>query len=305
MEQILKYVWLANTIYKAGKKGITREEINEKWKNHTDLSRGEELVRHTFSRWKRSTEDVFNILIECDRKNGYRYYISNVEELKSGNLSRWLLDTYSTANSITNRMSLRDRILVDNVPSSYIHLEKIFEAMQNNRVLTITYCGFEKEKAFTFDVDPFCVKLFRLRWYLLARNRYFNDEIRIYSLDRIEQLEISKKSFQLPEDFDANDYFSDYFGIVTDESVPVQRIVLRAYENHKHYLRTLPLHHSQRELCDEGDYADFELTLRPTYDFIMELLSKGSMLEVLEPQSLRKEMKIWVDSMWNYYRKEK
>ena len=38
-------------------------------------------------------------------------------------------------------------------------------------------------------------------------------------------------------------------------------------------MRTLPLHHSQKEIYACDDYADFELALRPTYDFYMKLLS--------------------------------
>lgn len=81
----------------------------------------------------------------------------------------------------------------------------------------------------------------------------------------------------------------------------MQRIVVRANRQHQHYLRSLPLHPTQKEIFTCKDYADFELTLRPTYDFIMELLSFGAMIEVMEPQSLRLAMKGWVSDLWELY----
>ena len=80
-----------------------------------------------------------------------------------------------------------------------------------------------------------------------------------------------------------------------------ERIVLRADRYHQHYLRTLPLHPSQREIYTSDEYADFELHLRPTYDFCMELLKVGAMIEVLEPQSLRHQLHGCIKDMWKIY----
>lgn len=68
------YIWLVQTIYRARR--ITLEEINEKW-CETDMSGGVEFSRTTFVRHKNSIEEIFGIYIECDRKNGYEYYIGN------------------------------------------------------------------------------------------------------------------------------------------------------------------------------------------------------------------------------------
>lgn len=108
-------------------------------------------------------------------------------------------------------------------------------------------------------------------------------------------------NFKFPIDFNAKDYFSSFFGVVIDEDIPLQRIVVRAFGAHQHYMRSLPLHLSQKELCSCNDYADFELTLRPTYDFIMELQSYGTMIEVMEPQSLRQTMKCRISDLCKLY----
>ena len=107
--------------------------------------------------------------------------------------------------------------------------------------------------------------------------------------------------FTLLKDFDAKSYFSSFFGIVLDKDIKEERIVLRADRYHQHYLRTLPLHPSQREIYTSDEYADFELHLRPTYDFCMELLKVGAMIEVLEPQSLRHQLHGCIKDMWKIY----
>ncbi len=298
----MKYVWVIKTLHEAGPKGITLVDINEKWRNHEDLSRGKDLPRQTFNRWKNDLEEVFGVMIECELK-GYHYYIANPEALERNGLSGWLLNTFATAGTLTRHMGIKARILVEEVPSSHDYLEDIIDAMQNDRVLEMTYQGFGKEKSHTFKVEPYCVKMFQRRWYLLARSPYY-DKVLLYGVDRIENLSVTEEKFTLPKDFKAEEYFSTFFGIMLDEDVPVRRIVLRAYEKHKYYMRTLPLHHSQRELRDEGDYAEFELRLRPTYDFCMELLRAGSLVEVVEPKSLRNEMHGWVRGMWEMYKND-
>ena len=69
-------------------------------------------------------------------------------------------------------------------------------------------------------------------------------------------------------------------------------------------MNTLPLHDSQKMIEDCGKYADFELELAPTYDFVMKLLQYGSMIEVISPDSLRKTMKGWISEMVELYKND-
>lgn len=298
MSQLQKYIWLIDTIRRAGK--ISLEEISGRWERNKDLSDYKPLSRATFNRWKDAIFSQFGIIISCQRAGGYLYYIENPEDIDEDELKKWMLDSFAVSNLISENLSLKDRILVTQIPSARNHLATLLEAMKENRVVTITYCGFNKSQSHSFPVEPYCVKLFDNRWYVLAHNVRF-DDCRIYGLDRIERLEVTDDTFKLPEDFSASEYFSDYFGIVIDKDIRPQRIVIRAYDEHIPYMKSLPLHRSQRLLEENDGYADFELFLAPTYDFVMGLLHVGTMIEVMSPASLRKTMKEWVSEMYEMY----
>ena len=114
--------------------------------------------------------------------------------------------------------------------------------------------------------------------------------MRIYALDRMTTVKLTEKVFEMSEGFSPQDYLSEYFGVLTD-STPMAHVVIRAHKWMPNYLRTLPLHHSQRELESTADYTDFSYDIRPTSDFLGELLRHGDGVEVLAPPDLRQKMR--------------
>lgn len=301
MNQIQKYTWLIDTIRRAGK--ISHKDLSDRWSRNKDFSDGHELHRATFNRWREAIREQFHVVIECQKAGGYLYYIANPEDIDDDRLRKWMLDSFAVGNVIGENLSLKGRILVDEIPSGRDHLTTILAAMKENRVVNITYKSFQKQQEYTFPIEPYCVKLFENRWYVLAHNVSY-DDIRLYGLDRMEGAEMTDKTFKLPQKFDATEHFSTAYGIVIGTDVKPERIVLRATANHKHYMKTLPLHFSQQLIEDCGEYADFELYLAPTYDFVMKLLQFGSLIEVISPASLRKEMKGWISDMYELYKND-
>ena len=295
-----KYVWLVETIYKAGR--ITFEQINEKWLN-SDISDGVELPLRTFHKWRVAVEEMFGLIIDCERKGGYHYYISNIEELKNGTIRNWLLNTISVSNLLIDNIQLKDRILLENVPSGQEYLSTIVEAMKNSTSLTITYKSFWKDSSNTFEVEPYCIKLFKQRWYMVARSPYY-DQVLIYSFDRILNLSVNKEvKFNMPQSFSSEEFFEDFYGVIADSQYDLERVVLKVSSGQANYLRSLPLHHSQQEVQREENFSLFELCIRPTYDFIQEILRNGEEIEVLEPLWLRNEVAEKIILMLNKYNK--
>ena len=301
MTQLQKYTWLIDTIRCAGK--ISHRDLSDKWERCKDLSDCKPLHRATFNRWRDAIFSQFGIIIDCQRAGGYHYYIANPEEIDEDELKKWMLDSFSVGNLIGENLSLKDRIIVDQIPSGRDYLTTLLTAMKDNRVINIEYKAFKNPTGFKIPVEPYCVKLHENRWYMLGHN-LSKDTIRLYGLDRIESVEITDKEYRLPKGFSASEFFYNYFGIVADARIKPERIVLRADKNHTPYLKSLPLHHSQRLIEDNGEYADFELYLAPTYDFVMKLLQVGAMIEVISPLSLRKTMKGWISDMNELYKND-
>lgn len=291
-----EYIWLVNTIYLA--RNITLEEINRKWVK-TEMSGGVEIARNTFIRHRNAIENIFGICIECDRKNDYKYYISNREALTEDSIQNWMLSTLSVNHVISESLSLKKRILLEPIPSEKGYLEPIINAMKKKRLINIYYHKYGAEEPKEYVMAPYCIKMYHRRWYILGR--YKSGEFRVFSFDRIKELIISNETFELDEDFDAEDYFSECYGVVRMEEMPVERIVLRAYGDENLYMRDLPVHHSQMEIGSGDGYTDFECYLRPTLDFCGYILSRGSRLQVIKPQSLIDKIhQMLADALKNY-----
>ena len=298
--QINKYVWLVETLYRAKK--ITLKEINRRWLD-TDLSEGLEIPRRTFHSWKNAVEEMFGLVIMCDKSDGDRYYIENREVLEDDSLQRWLLNTMSASNTLLDNKSLSDRILLESIPSGQTFLEDVMKAMKQGKVLEITYKSYWREHESTFRVAPYCVKLFRQRWYLVG-NSVNEGKIRIYSLDRFLEAKLTDEPFDYPKDFSPEVYFEGCFGIIREESCPLETVKLKVSPNQANYLRSLPLHHTQKELVQTADYSIFSVEVRPTFDFRQELLWNGDAIQVLEPLWLRQEMAKTVQRMRDNYKTE-
>lgn len=297
MTQLQKYTWLIETIRRAGK--ISHKELSDRWERNKDLSDCKPLHRATFNRWRDAIFSQFGIIISCQKAGGYLYFIENPEDIDHDKLKKWMLDSFAVGNIISENIALKGRILVDEIPSGRYFLTPIMNAMQENRVIQVSYKPFSGEEGYTFAIEPYCVKLFENRWYLLGRNN--RQEIKIYGLDRLENVEVTDVTFKMPEGFSPVGFFATYFGVVIGFDIKPERIVVRAYDSHMHYLNSLPLHHSQRLIEEHQEYADFELYVAPTYDLVMKLLQAGSMIEVISPVELRRTMKGWIKDMYQLY----
>lgn len=293
-----KYVWVIETIYR--RKRLSFKDLNDLWLQD-DISRGVELPKRTFDNWKNEIWDVFGINIVNERRGRYRYYIENEEDINSGGVLSWLYNTASVVNTLSNCHNIRERILLENVPSGQEYLQTIVEAMKNNRVLNITYQSYWSDDESNFDVEPFCVKLFRQRWYLVARSIYYNDKPpMVYSLDRISQLQMLKETFDMPKDWNAEEFFDGCFGVF--RTMGTERVKIKVTATQANYIRSLQLHNSQREVERNEDYSIFTYSLRPEYDFQQELLRHGEDVEVLEPQWLREEIAGKIQRMNSVYK---
>ena len=153
-----KYIWLVDTIYRAGK--ITFEEINERWLR-SRLSEGEDIPLRTFHNWRIAIEQVFDININCNRKGGYYYYIENADNMQKGGVRNWLLNTFAVNNLINESHHLKRRILFEEIPSGRKYLTTVIEAMRDGLELELYYQSYWYEEPSTYTLQPYCIKVFK------------------------------------------------------------------------------------------------------------------------------------------------
>lgn len=298
VEILLKrYLWLIDTLKRGGE--MTYDEIADKWERSSVNDNGTTLSKRTFYNHCQAIARHFGIDIECRRGRGLNLYrIANPEAIEENSLVKWAIDSFSLGELLLGNAAISDKILLEDVPSGRQWLEPILKALQENREIKIDYENFFG-KTFTGMVRPLCVKLFKRRWYMLVLVE--NGEKRKFSLDRIKNLTLLDTTFKYPSRFTPSDYFDHFYGITAWDNANPEKIVVRAYAELPCYLRSLPLHHTQREINCTEDYTDFSMTLVPTFDFEQELLLHRDQIEVLQPQSLRDEMAKLIDNMKNLY----
>ena len=289
-ELIRKYIWLIDTVNQAGSTGITFKDIRSKWERNDLLSGGIQYPKRSFHNHVTAIRELFGIEITCN-KNTNSYYIANSRELKdSSGFKGWLLDALSLNNQLEESSQLKDRILLEENPSGRELLPTILEAMRDNKMLTFSYKPYWVEDdhiSNLYHVEPYALKVFKRRWYLLGK--YGDSPLKVYALDRILDIDIEFESFTLPADFDAESFFSSCFGIIVSDEDP-QTIKLKVDAFQSNYLRSLPLHPSQKETERTEEYSVFTYFRRPTFDFVQELLTLRETAEVLAPKELRAEM---------------
>ena len=291
-----QYIWIVNTLRQHKK--LSLEQLNELWMKDQVIG-GEALNRKSFLRHKDAILNMFGIVIECDLEHGYKYFISNPEVINDDTIEGWMLSTQTVNTVLSDSISLRNRSLLEDVPAGEEYLQTIILALKTNRRLVITYQRFGCE-SYETTLSPYALKLFRRRWYLLA---FTGKHIATYAFDRMLSVRISDETFEMPDDFSPEGFFTEYYGITTDDT-PMAHVVIRAYGNVFNYLRTLPLHASQKEIEHADDYTDFAYDIRPTVDFVLELMSYTEGLEVLEPLELRQKMSNSLQASLERYTKD-
>lgn len=283
-----RYIWLANTIYNAG--AITYDDICTRWRNSGANSTKCEMTLRTFHNHRKAILELFDIDIQCDKHNGWKYYIVNNDVIGDDSLRRWMLSTLAVSNLIRESKDLKDKILLEEIPSGLKYLTQIIEALRERNVIKVEHVSFWRDAEYSILLEPYCIKLFHQRWYVVGRNQEL-DSVRIYALDRFKNCNTLNLQFTIPNDFDSSQFFSEYFGVYLDDDIKLETVRIKVDKISMNYLRSLSLHKSQKEVVTKDEYAIFEYTIRPTKDFVNELVSMSEYVKVISPQWIANEVK--------------
>ena len=306
------YSWLIGLL---DRKHLTFEEIANEWRDANANQDEDELDKRTFHRYRENIQSQFGITVECDKSDGYRYYLKR-DPVENDDVTEWMLSSLRLA-SLGDMLKFHNKVMLDTPPYNTEYLDDILAAIDKQYLLKFKYVsGFGAESDIV--LQPAFVRYYKQRWYVVGvkseERRVKNssaevdgdadlnadvDEkklVRCLPFDRISFLKLicekhplsaKMKKFLTPEN-----YYEDCFGIYRMEDVPVEKIRIRAFYPEYNYIEEVPLHESQQKVKEskDGMYREYTLTIRPSRDFLQELLWHGRNLIVLKPESLRQEM---------------
>lgn len=287
--------WLYGEIVSKGP--ITYRQISDDWQRSALNCEGDELKPKTFENHRKDVEDMFGIIIDCDRSTN-TYYISGQ------------LDFSKATMDMLNGALLFNKVQANPGMSRYIRPEQSGE--DSSLLFTVTYAiaegrelklryrhNYDHKRETAYCVKPIAVKQFRNRWYIIAELE--DGSTYSFPLDRI--LLLAKGEKTSPSKLDVDELFADAFGIIREAAILVEKITLKVEREQANYFISRPLHSSQTIVERTDDFVTFSLRVCPTYDFIMEILSHGPKVEVLAPQSLRNVIFDRVKKLYNMYSK--
>lgn len=244
--------------------------------------------KRTLQRDIKEIRNVFGIDIEYS-KSHKGYFISQ-NEAENMNFQR-MIEAYDMFHSLNLSQDL----------TPYIHLEKrrpqgtenlygLLHAIKNRLQIKFVYEKFWNEETSHRSVAPYVLKEYRNRWYLIA-NDDKDGTIKRFALDRMTNLEITNQTFQYPNNYSLEQSYRYCFGIINPDDSEPQDIVLSFNPFIGKYIKTLPLHETQQVIVDNDEETKIKLRLYLTHDLVMELLSFGENMKVIEPKSLADEIK--------------
>ena len=309
------YSWLIGLL---DRKHLTFEEIANEWRDANANQDEDELDKRTFHRYRENIQSQFGITVECDKSDGYRYYLKR-DPIANDDVTEWMLSSLRLA-SLGDMLKYHNKVMLDTPPYNTEYLDDILAAIDKQYLLKFKYVsGFGAESDIV--LQPAFVRYFKQRWYVVGVKKQrsasegkansnaeidgdadLNAEVDVRKLvrclpfDRISFLKLicekyplsaKLKKFLTPEN-----YYEDCFGIYRMEDVPVEKIRIRAFYPEYNYIEEVPLHESQQKIKEskDGMYREYTLTVRPSRDFLQELLWHGRNIIVLKPENLRQEM---------------
>lgn len=198
------------------------------------------------------------------------------------------------------------------------HSEKIIEFDQNNylkglefispiynsilykKAIQIEYKSFKKDISQSIIFHPYFLKQYNNRWYVFGKNDA-SQFIMNLALDRITSIEESKNKYLPNKTIDFDEYFEDIIGVTLSNEGKVEKVVIKASNELLPYIKTKPIHGSQK-LKEQGlSHTLITLDIIPNYELESLILSFGEGVEVLHPKSLRDKIKKRVELNFSNY----
>ncbi|MDK2977953.1 MAG: hypothetical protein PWP52_667 [Bacteroidales bacterium] len=253
---------------------------------------GIKISDRTLDRDIEKLRDEFGVELIYDiPKNGY--YIDKENSLEFSSFLR-LIELNETADLITTSLKegKENFKYIDFETSSDFkgvqQLKDLYKAILSCHYISFYHTNYHTDvtKKF-FNMEPYLLKEYQNRWYLVARMKGFKNFI-TFGVDRITHLEINDEKFTRADDMKVHELFSEIIGLVYSTS-DVEEVLMKVDEKQVKYFESLPWHESQDIFIKNGK-TFMRLYVRPNFELIQKIMMQGEFIEVLKPEWLRNKI---------------
>lgn len=255
----------------------------------------------TLQRDIREISDLFNLSIHNKKKGDNRYYIESRPIMEVDEYNQKLLESFQVSNALNLHPDFSNLIFFESrKPTGVEHFYDLFFAIRNKRIVSFEHYNYKNKLMTSRKVHPLALKESKGRWYLIAIDTK-DKMLKSFGLDRINYLDVSKNTFREKYKYNFREHFKNAFGVMNLTEQNPQKIALKCSRHQGEYIRSFPLHQSQKETKETPEEIFFEFFLHPTYDFLQEILSFGKEVQVLEPKVLVDDIRKHLQESLNRY----
>ena len=215
----------------------------------------------------------------------------------------WVDEIYARLDSGLGLSHYNEKIIEfdqNNYLKGLEFISPIYNSILYKKAIQIEYKSFKKDISQSIIFHPYFLKQYNNRWYVFGKNDA-SQFIMNLALDRITSIEESKNKYLPNKTIDFDEYFEDIIGVTLSNEGKVEKVVIKASNELLPYIKTKPLHGSQK-LKEQGLlHTLITLDIIPNYELESLILSFAEGVEVLHPKSLRDKIKKRVELNFSNY----
>jgi len=268
-------------------KYITFEKLTKELEHEMSI-RGYEpnCSRNTLQRDIKEIREEFFIEIKYNRQDK-GYYIDK-QDITDPNIEQFI-ESFELLNSLNADKGIPDFVLPEKHQSKGTeHLFTLIDAIKRSLYIEFTYKKYTGEPDTNRILQPYVIKEFHERWYVIGREN--SGIIKTFGLDRIKNLIVTPRKFQRDQSFNIVEKFQYSYGIYSSNEYPIEDIILAFDAEDGNYLKSAPLHSSQKIIKETHEELIIKLSVRLTPDFLMEIISRSWSLRIISPEYLRSKI---------------
>ena len=299
MSKLKKCLYLINLLERKG--AMTLKEINDCYE-YSSLYEGDEFLPRTFLRYREYIEETFPCYIDFNQRTG-KYELHRHQALygEDDSLYDYLLSAYHIEGMTELALKHREKILLSDAPTGVEYVQTILEAIDKKHGIECDYYSYNKKSVKHQTLIPYFLRTWENRWYLVAEPDNHHHGQSVFALERMDNIRLTGEKMLPSKKITPEEYFDGCFGVNHSDDQKPERILIKVYSTQVEYIKKLPIHESQKEIEATDEWSIFEYRIIPCFNFYQQLLWHRERIEILEPKSIRDEMKRIIENMLNHY----